>query len=181
MVTERDKTGSHSIGAPRVPLFFELSLPKSVVCHRPDEFWLSVVTSCSWANQLPESLSLSTPLDQLTIPIPAPILETVIPVLLPDSFRLPGDLPGLNSSSASCRPRHFTPTTPANNGSSAHFCAFFVKPESSYLFSISYKDRYPNSDSRYGKCLTRKMAIWRRNRNSPDRRGCFLPLMLEHV
>ncbi|EKM12280.1 hypothetical protein VCHENC01_2719 [Vibrio harveyi] len=32
----------HSFGAPRILLFFELSLPKSVVLHLPDEFWLSV-------------------------------------------------------------------------------------------------------------------------------------------
>ncbi|PQJ44035.1 hypothetical protein BTN99_17885 [Vibrio campbellii] len=29
------------IGAPRILLFFELSMPKSVVLHLPDEFWLS--------------------------------------------------------------------------------------------------------------------------------------------
>ncbi|GAJ72102.1 hypothetical protein JCM18904_2904 [Vibrio sp. JCM 18904] len=32
----------HTFGAPMIPLFLELSLPKRVVFHLPDEFWLSV-------------------------------------------------------------------------------------------------------------------------------------------
>ncbi|MDV5100790.1 hypothetical protein RYH74_26370, partial [Pseudomonas sp. LSJ-87] len=35
------ETVLHSFGAPRILLFFELSMPKSVVLHLPDEFWLS--------------------------------------------------------------------------------------------------------------------------------------------
>ncbi|CDT73625.1 conserved hypothetical protein [Vibrio diabolicus] len=36
------ETVLHTFGAPMIPLFFELSLPKRVVFHLPDEFWLSV-------------------------------------------------------------------------------------------------------------------------------------------
>jgi hypothetical protein len=35
------ETVLHTSGAPRILLFFKLSLPKSVVLHLPDEFWLS--------------------------------------------------------------------------------------------------------------------------------------------
>jgi hypothetical protein len=36
------ETVLHALSAPIILLFFELSLPKSVVFHLPDEFWLSI-------------------------------------------------------------------------------------------------------------------------------------------
>ncbi|APU72679.1 hypothetical protein BTO19_03075 [Vibrio parahaemolyticus] len=41
-VPSSGETVLHAFSAPKILLFFVLSLPKSVVFHLPDEFWLSL-------------------------------------------------------------------------------------------------------------------------------------------